>query len=53
VAPLPVIDLDADDSGGETGADFLASYVEDGSPVNVADADAIAFDYRHIQPQQD
>ena len=44
VAPIPVIDLDADDSGGETGADFFASYVEDGSPVNVADADAIAFD---------
>ncbi len=44
VAPIPVIDLDADDSGGETGADFIASYVEDGSPVKVADADAIAFD---------
>ena len=44
VAPLPVLDLDADDSGGETGADFLASYVEDGSPVNIADADAITFD---------
>lgn len=44
VAPLPVIDLDPDDSGGQTGADFIASYVEDGSPVNVAEADAIAFD---------
>lgn len=44
VMPVPVIDLDSDDSSGETGADFIASFVEDGSPVNVVDADAIAFD---------
>jgi len=44
VTPVPVLDLDADDSSGETGADFIASFVEDGSPVNVVDADAIAFD---------
>ena len=44
IGPTPILDLDADDSSGQTGADFIANYVEDGNPVNIADADAIAWD---------
>jgi VCBS repeat-containing protein len=44
IAPTPILDLDADDSSGQTGADFIANYVEDGNPVNIADTDAIAWD---------
>ena len=44
IGPTPILDLDADDSSGQTGADFIASFVEDGSPVKIADTDAIAWD---------
>jgi VCBS repeat-containing protein len=44
IGPTPILDLDADDSSGQTGADFIANYGEDGNPVNIADADAIAWD---------
>lgn len=44
IGPTPILDLDADDSSGQTGADFVVSFVEDGNPVNIADTDAIAWD---------
>ncbi|WP_161604790.1 DUF4347 domain-containing protein, partial [Roseiconus nitratireducens] len=41
----PVIDLDADDSSGTTGADFTANFVEGGGAVVIADsADAALAD---------
>jgi hypothetical protein len=36
----PVLDLDADDSSGQSGAGFAAAFAEDGGPVSIADADA-------------
>ena len=36
----PVLDLDADNSSGQGGADYTATFTEDGGPVFVADADA-------------
>jgi VCBS repeat-containing protein len=44
IGPTPILDLDADDSSGQSGADFIANFVEDGSPVNITDTDAIAWD---------
>jgi len=40
----PVLDLDADDSSGESGADFATAFIEDGGPVLIADADAALSD---------
>ena len=40
VNDAPVLDLDADDSSGQSGADYAATFTEDGGPVGVADADA-------------
>ncbi|MFQ6023537.1 MAG: DUF4347 domain-containing protein, partial [Acidiferrobacterales bacterium] len=36
----PTLDLDADDSGGAGGADFVATFTEGGGAVGIADADA-------------
>jgi len=44
VNDLPQLDLDADDSSGQTGADFATTFIEDGGPVAVADADAVLSD---------
>jgi len=35
----PVIDLDADNSSGATGANYLTSYTENGAGVSIADSD--------------
>lgn len=40
----PTLDLDADGSSGQGGADFAATWTEDGGPVGVADVDASLFD---------
>jgi hypothetical protein len=42
--PNPVLDLDANNSSGQAGADFAVAWAEDGPPVNIADADATLFD---------
>ncbi len=44
MAPNPVLDLDANNSSGQTSADFAVAWTEDGPPVNIADADASLFD---------
>ena len=44
VNDAPVLDLDADDSAGAAGVDFATTFVQDGGPVAVADADAILTD---------
>ena len=44
VNDAPVLDLDANNSSGATGANFTASFTEDGGPVAVADADAVLAD---------
>jgi HSP20 family molecular chaperone IbpA len=36
----PLLDLDADDSSGQTGANFAATFTSGGGPVGIADADA-------------
>ena len=41
---LPVLDLDADDSSGATGADYAGAFVENDGPVAVADVDAVLAD---------
>jgi hypothetical protein len=43
-ANAPVVDLDADDSSGQTGVDFAAIWTEGGGPVAVADGDATLSD---------
>ncbi len=40
VNELPTVDLDADDSSGQIGGRFAATFTEGGAPVAVADADA-------------
>ena len=40
----PVLDLDADDSSGQSGADFATTFTEDGGPVAISDGDAIVTD---------
>ncbi|MCL5279171.1 MAG: cadherin domain-containing protein [Planctomycetes bacterium] len=44
VNDAPVLDLDADDSGGRAGADFAATFTEGGPAVGIADTDAILSD---------
>ena len=47
VAPVnepAVMDLDADDSSGSTGADFDTSFTEDGGAVSIVDTDATLSD---------
>ena len=39
-----VLDLDADDSSGESGADYATSFTENGGSVGIADADATLSD---------
>jgi hypothetical protein len=43
-ANSPVIDLDADDSSGSTGADFATTWILGGGAVSIADADAVLSD---------
>ncbi|MCP4712668.1 MAG: tandem-95 repeat protein, partial [Planctomycetes bacterium] len=43
----PVIDLDADDSGGAGGNDFAATFTEDGGPVAIVDTDLSVTDADH------
>jgi parallel beta-helix repeat protein len=43
-SPNPILDLDANNSSGQSGADFAVAWTEDGPPVNIADADATLFD---------
>ena len=40
----PALDLDANNSSGQGGADFAATFTEDGGPVAVADVDATLSD---------
>ena len=40
----PALDLDDDDSAGQSGGDFANSWTENGGPVAVADADATLVD---------
>jgi HlyD family secretion protein len=40
----PVLDLDADDSSGRSGADFATTFTQRGKPVPVADSDAVLSD---------
>ncbi len=40
----PALDLDADNSSGQVGANFAAAFVEDGGPVAIADVDATLTD---------
>ena len=40
----PVLDLDANDSGGQGGADYATTFTEDGGPVASADVDAVLTD---------
>ena len=40
----PALDLDVDDSSGQSGADFANSWTENGGPVAIADADATLVD---------
>ena len=42
-ATRPVVDLDANDSGGQAGGNYATSFVEDGGPVSIVDADATVF----------
>ncbi len=36
----PALDLDADDSSGQAGADYVATFTEDGGPVFITDPDS-------------
>ena len=40
----PQLDLDADNSSGQTGADLANTFTEDAGPVRIADTDAILVD---------
>ena len=40
----PVLDLDADDSSGQSGADFATTFAENGGAVLIADSDATLSD---------
>jgi len=40
----PQMDLDADDSSGQTGSDFITTFTEQGGPISIADADAFTSD---------
>ena len=44
VNDAPVVDLDADNSSGESGGDFAATWTEGLGPVAIADADALLSD---------
>ena len=39
----PVLDLDANDSSGETGGNYAATFTEGGGAVLVADVDCVLF----------
>ena len=43
-----VMDLDADDSSGSTGADFDTAFTEDGGAVAIADVDASLIDVDNV-----
>ncbi len=40
----PVLDLDGDDSSGQTGSDYLTTYTENAPSVSVADSDMVLTD---------
>ena len=44
VNDAPVLDLDGDNSSGQSGADFANTWTENGGPVAIADADAVLSD---------
>jgi len=44
VNDAPTLDLDANDSSGQTGADFSTNFVDGGGPVAIVDTDASLFD---------
>ncbi|MET0074000.1 MAG: Ig-like domain-containing protein [Candidatus Thiodiazotropha lotti] len=44
VNDAPALDLDSNDSSGQSGADFAAAFTEDGGAVSIADADAVLSD---------
>jgi hypothetical protein len=44
VNEAPELDLDANDSGGQSAADFAATFSEGGGPVAIADSDALLSD---------
>ena len=44
VDDAPIVDLDADDSSGESGGDFATSWTEGLGPVAIADVDALLSD---------
>lgn len=44
LTPNPVLDLDGNNSSGPTGADYAATFVEDGAVVAIADSDAVLYD---------
>ena len=45
----PVLDLDADDSSGRSGADFATTFTPQGKPAPVADSDAVLSDEDHAK----
>jgi len=45
----PVLDLDANDSSGRSGADFATTFTPQGKPVPVADSDAALSDADHAK----
>ncbi len=47
----PALDLDANNSSGQSGADFAATFTEDGGAIAVADSDAVLSDLDHSQLQ--
>ena len=44
VNDAPVLDLDADDNSGSTGANYTTSYTEGAAAVNITDSDALLTD---------
>ncbi|WP_205300255.1 immunoglobulin-like domain-containing protein [Pantoea sp. Tr-811] len=43
--PAPVLDLDANDSSGKTGADYQTTFTEKGAGVSIGDVDVTIFDF--------
>ncbi|WP_155500315.1 immunoglobulin-like domain-containing protein, partial [Pseudomonas monteilii] len=43
--PAPVLDLDANDSSGKTGADYQTTFTENGKGVSIGDVDLSITDY--------
>ncbi|MEZ6057924.1 MAG: tandem-95 repeat protein [Planctomycetaceae bacterium] len=49
VNDIPVLDLDADNSSGGADPNFITSFIENGGPVSIADADAVLSDSDNAQ----